>query len=95
MSGGLTSKMNRCYKGRAVCLRSFRGYFTTRVKLHDQWFVEVGWGFLGILLSYWVLRRYYFAWLYLAAKPSYVGVDMDGLACPLHCPTICGHQTRG
>jgi hypothetical protein len=22
--------------------------------------------------------------LYLAAKPSHVGVDMDGLACPLH-----------
>jgi hypothetical protein len=25
------------------------------------------------------LRR----WLYLAAKPSHVGVDVDGLACPL------------
>jgi hypothetical protein len=25
--------------------------------------------------------------LYLAAKPSHVGVDVDGLAYPLHCPS--------
>jgi hypothetical protein len=39
-------------------------YFTTRVELHDQWglkgcgcwFVEVGRGFLGVLLSSGVLR---------------------------------------
>jgi hypothetical protein len=24
--------------------------------------------------------------LYLVAKPSHVGVDVDGLACPLHRP---------
>jgi hypothetical protein len=34
----------------------------------------------------WRLRC--FAQLYLAAKLSYVGVDVDGLACPLHCPTV-------
>jgi hypothetical protein len=33
--------------------------------------------------------------LYLTAKPSYVGVDVDGLACPQHCPTIYDCQTRG
>jgi hypothetical protein len=26
---------------------------------------------------------------YLVAKPSHVGVDMDGLACALHRPTVC------
>jgi hypothetical protein len=34
-------------------------------------------------------------WLYLAAKPSHVGVDVDVLACPLHHPTACSRQTRG
>jgi hypothetical protein len=33
--------------------------------------------------------------LYLAAKPAHVGVDVDGLAYPLHHPTACGRQTRG
>jgi hypothetical protein len=28
-----------------------------------------------------------FALVYLDAKPSHVGLDMDGLACPLHRPT--------
>jgi hypothetical protein len=32
---------------------------------------------------------------YLAAKPSHVGVDVDGLACPLHCPMACSRQTMG
>jgi hypothetical protein len=27
--------------------------------------------------------------LYLAAKPSHMGVDVDGLACPLHRPIVC------
>jgi hypothetical protein len=35
------------------------------------------------------------AWLYLAAKPSHMGVDVDGLAYPLHRSTACSHQTRG
>jgi hypothetical protein len=34
-------------------------------------------------------------WLYLAAKPSHVGVDVDRLGCPLHCPMTCSHQMRG
>jgi hypothetical protein len=32
--------------------------------------------------------------LYLAAKPSYMGVDVDGLSCPLCRPTAYGCQTR-
>jgi hypothetical protein len=32
--------------------------------------------------------------LYLAAKPSHVGVMWIGLACRLHHPTACGWQTR-
>jgi hypothetical protein len=34
-------------------------------------------------------------WFYLAAKPSYMGVDVDGLAYPLHCPTTRSCQARG
>jgi hypothetical protein len=33
--------------------------------------------------------------LYLVVKPSHVGVDVDGLANPLHHPTTCSHQMRG
>jgi hypothetical protein len=40
-------------------------------------------------------RRCFTVWLYLAAKPSHAGVDVDGLACPLHRPVACSHQMRG
>jgi hypothetical protein len=40
-------------------------------------------------------RRCFTVLLYLAAKPAHVGVDVDGLACPLHRPMACGHKTRG
>jgi hypothetical protein len=33
--------------------------------------------------------------LYLAAKRSHVGVNVDGLACPLYCSMACSRQTRG
>jgi hypothetical protein len=33
--------------------------------------------------------------LYLVSKTSHVGVDVDGLAYPLHHPMVCSHQTRG
>jgi hypothetical protein len=33
--------------------------------------------------------------LYLAAKPFYVGVNVDRLACPLHRPMVCSRQMRG
>jgi hypothetical protein len=32
-------------------------------------------------------RGSFVKWLYLAVKPSYVGVDVDMLAYPLHRPT--------
>jgi hypothetical protein len=71
-------------------------------------FVKVGLGFSGVLLGSrafsalrWTMpgmalgdvasRR----WLYLAAKLSHVGVDVDSLACPLHRPMAYGHQMRG
>jgi hypothetical protein len=34
-------------------------------------------------------------WPYLVAKPSHVEVGVDGLACPLHHPMACNHQSRG
>jgi hypothetical protein len=33
--------------------------------------------------------------LYLAAKSTHMGVDVDGLACPLHCPMACDRQMKG
>jgi hypothetical protein len=33
--------------------------------------------------------------LYLAAKPFHMGVDVDGLTCPLHRLTACDCQMRG
>jgi membrane-anchored protein YejM (alkaline phosphatase superfamily) len=30
----------------------------------------------------------------LATKPSHVGVDVDGLAFPLHYPMTCSYQMR-
>jgi hypothetical protein len=32
-----------------------------------------------------------FTWL---LRLPHVRVNVDGLACPLHCPTICSRQTR-
>jgi hypothetical protein len=40
-------------------------------------------------------RGSFMAWLYMVAKPSHVGVDVDGLACPLHRPMVHSYQTRG
>jgi hypothetical protein len=40
-------------------------------------------------------RRCFVEWLYLAAKPAHVGVDVDGLAYPLCRSTACNRQTRG
>jgi hypothetical protein len=39
--------------------------------------------------------RHHRVGLYLAAKPSHMGVNMDRLTYPLHRPTVCGRQTRG
>jgi hypothetical protein len=40
-------------------------------------------------------RRCFTTLLYLAAKSTHVGVDVDRLTCPLHRPMACGHQMRG
>jgi hypothetical protein len=40
-------------------------------------------------------RGTFMVWIYLVAKPSHVGVDVDGLAYPLHCPTFHSCQMRG
>jgi hypothetical protein len=60
----------------------------------SSWFI----GILGTKVddawdSSW--RRCFTALHYLAAKPALVGVDVDGLACPLYRPMACGHQTKG
>jgi hypothetical protein len=39
-------------------------------------------------------RRCFAMWLYLAVKPGHVGVDMDGLAYPLHHLMACNYQPR-
>jgi hypothetical protein len=33
--------------------------------------------------------------LYLAAKPSLMGVNVNGLTCPLHRPIASSRQMRG
>jgi hypothetical protein len=33
--------------------------------------------------------------LYLAVKPSHMGVEVDGLAYPLHRPMTCSYHPRG
>jgi hypothetical protein len=44
--------------------------------------------FLASLVFFLVPER----WVFLAAKPSHMGVDVNGLAYPLHHPTTCSHQ---
>jgi hypothetical protein len=69
----------------------------------ERWFVEVGRGFLGILHGSQALKWLVPGWfleassrrLYLAAKPSQLGVEMDGLARPLHHPMVCSCSMRG
>jgi hypothetical protein len=39
-------------------------------------------------------RHHCFARLYLAANPSHVGDNVDGLACLLHHPMVHDRQTR-
>jgi hypothetical protein len=75
------------------------------VELHCQWSprlrtsVRSGWrAFSGIEVdgaqdSSW--RRCCFARLYLAAKPSHVGIDVDRLAYSMHRPMVRGHEMRG
>jgi hypothetical protein len=41
------------------------------------------------------LERFLETFLYLAAKPTHMGVDVDELANPLHRHMACSCQTRG
>jgi hypothetical protein len=43
---------------------------------------------VGVQDVFW--RSCRLALLHLVAKPSHVGVDVDGLACRLRCPTNYG-----
>jgi hypothetical protein len=61
------------------------------ILLGSHVFFTLRWTTLGKVLRVGAVRRY----LYLAAKPVHVGVDVDELACPLHRHMACGHQTRG
>jgi hypothetical protein len=40
-------------------------------------------------------RGSFVAWLYLATKPSNMGVNVDVLACPLDHPMVHSYQMRG
>jgi hypothetical protein len=51
------------------------------------WFLDVEVD--GAWDSSW--RRRCFTWLHLDAKSSHMGANVDGVACPLHRPTVCGH----
>jgi hypothetical protein len=60
----------------------------------SSWF----WGILGAEVDVaqdgsW--GRCFTVWLYLSAKPSHVGVDVDGLACLLHHPMAYNRHMRG
>jgi hypothetical protein len=33
------------------------------------------------------------SWPYLIAKSSQVGVNVDRISCPLHCPITCRFQS--
>jgi hypothetical protein len=46
---------------------------------------------LGMVLGDVTSRRR----LYLAAKPSHVGVDVDGLAFPQHRPVVSSREMKG
>jgi hypothetical protein len=40
-------------------------------------------------------RHFFMICPFLPAKSSHVGVNVDGLACPLHLPMACNRQMRG
>jgi hypothetical protein len=81
---------------------------TSRAQTREGRFVEVSWGFHGILVGsilFLPLRLMMLEkvlrvgamrhWFYMAAKPPHMGIIVDRLACPLHRPMACSHQTRG
>jgi hypothetical protein len=74
---------------------------TSGAQTRGGWFIEVDWGFHGILVGsrvFWLPRWTMLekvpddvvslCWPCLMAKPSHVGVDVDGLAYLLHHPMV-------
>jgi hypothetical protein len=59
------------------------------VLLGSRVFLALRWTMPGMFLGDVASHRR----LYLAAKPSHVGVNVDGLAYLLHHPTTCSRQT--
>jgi hypothetical protein len=39
--------------------------------------------------------RHHRTGIYLVAKPSHMRLDVEGLSCPLHRPTVCSHRRGG
>jgi hypothetical protein len=58
------------------------------VLLGSRMFLALRWTTLEKVLGVGAMRR----WLYMEAKPSYVGAGVDGLACSMHRPTVYGWQ---
>jgi hypothetical protein len=90
----------------AGACRPWSNYFINRVELHCQWDPRVRRGSTGLpecfswfpgaevddaRVGSWRRHR---SGLYLTANPSHVGVNVDGLACPLHHPTTVRRGDR-
>jgi hypothetical protein len=58
------------------------------ILLGSQVFWALRWMMLEKVLGVSAVRR----WLYLVAKPSHTGVDVDKPSCPLHRPTAYGYH---
>jgi hypothetical protein len=81
---------------------------TSGAQTREGQFIEVSRGFHGVLvgsrvfmpLRWMMLKKIpgdvaLRCWPCLVTEPSHVGVDVDGLACPLHHPIAYNRQTRG
>jgi hypothetical protein len=103
--GSLLYTVHRSTNYDLVTLQPGSSYMASGASDWESRFIEVGQSFLDVLLDPRALRwmmpemilREVVMWrqLYLAAKPSDVGVHVDGLAYPLHRRIACGCQTRG
>jgi hypothetical protein len=77
-------------------------YMANKAPSQEYYFVEVGWSFHGLLICSrvfltpkWMMVEKVlgdvasWCWPYLVAKSSHTGVDVDGIACPMHNPMAC------
>jgi hypothetical protein len=89
----------------AITLHSMLSYMASGTSNKVCQFVEVGGFFPGILLASqelrWMMSETVFRdvavfhRLYLVAKPSHVGFDVDELACILHHSSVYDRKMRG